>query len=347
MPTTSGCLNCGTPLPDRTGAPGRPQEYCGKPCRQDAYRKRRGTATAPASAAADDTAARELAHDLLEEARHLLRLLDRPDAPLLDSVEQSVTISRAADSLTAALVGRARRGRVPWARLGSALAMQPDTARRAYRTQTTSSAASTSPSQNAAMAPAWQAAPTQPEFTRQSRSHLAPVLSRLQRASRLPLRTLADRMGVSTSQISRILSGERFPNWNLTERFAHICGADPMVLRKVWEDEKLRDDQPLRPPRQIREPKAQLQIALRTLYIKAGRPSPKSLAEATHHTLLPRDVTASLAGCPATWARLADLVQTLGGDPSYFHPLWQATQAPSTDRRTTLGGVMIRGRPDA
>jgi transcriptional regulator with XRE-family HTH domain len=74
------------------------------------------------------------------------------------------------------------------------------------------------------------------------RSHLAPVLTSLHRASRLPLRLLAARLGISCLHASQILSGERFPGWRLTERFARACGADPLVLRKVWEDERFRED---------------------------------------------------------------------------------------------------------
>ncbi|RRR83166.1 XRE family transcriptional regulator, partial [Streptomyces sp. RP5T] len=48
-------------------------------------------------------------------------------------------------------------------------------------------------------------------------------------------------MGCSPSFMSRILSGERVPTWTLTRKFAQACGADPAVLRTVWESEKLRE----------------------------------------------------------------------------------------------------------
>ncbi|WUH94369.1 helix-turn-helix domain-containing protein [Streptomyces sp. NBC_00433] len=75
-----------------------------------------------------------------------------------------------------------------------------------------------------------------------ARSHLAPVLSQLKRASGMPLRALAARLGIAAADAAAILSGERFPDWGLTERFALACGADPLVLRKVWEDARLRAD---------------------------------------------------------------------------------------------------------
>ncbi|MFG1807189.1 helix-turn-helix domain-containing protein [Streptomyces sp. NPDC049040] len=74
------------------------------------------------------------------------------------------------------------------------------------------------------------------------RSHLAPVLCQLHRASGMPLRALAVRLGIPTADAAAILAGECFPGWHLTERFAQACGADPLVLRKVWEDARLRED---------------------------------------------------------------------------------------------------------
>ncbi|SHM43261.1 helix-turn-helix domain-containing protein [Actinacidiphila paucisporea] len=75
-----------------------------------------------------------------------------------------------------------------------------------------------------------------------ARSHLAPVLRQLHRARGMPLRALAARLGIPAADTAAILSGERFPGWSLTERFAQACGADPLVLRKVWEDARLRSD---------------------------------------------------------------------------------------------------------
>jgi hypothetical protein len=253
LPAPTACQHCAAPLPPRTGASGgRPPEYCGSPCRQAAYRKRR-KAEPPAKDAGDDADAvvRDMAEDVVEEARHLLRILTRPDAPLLDRVEQAVSLSRSVENLTAGLVGRARIGRVPWAALGPALAMRPDTARRTYRAEAVSrrvphashhALPAPGPATVTVTAAVTAAVTASADSAGRPRSHLAPVLSRLHRASQLPLRALAARLGISPSHTSRILSGEWFPGWWLTERFAQACGADPRVLRKVWEDEKLRAD---------------------------------------------------------------------------------------------------------
>ncbi|WP_394816470.1 helix-turn-helix domain-containing protein [Streptomyces lancefieldiae] len=74
---------------------------------------------------------------------------------------------------------------------------------------------------------------------------LATVLSSLQRASGLSLRTRAGSTELSPSFLSRVMSGERFPSWRHACSIARACGADPEVLRRVWESSNARrDNQP-------------------------------------------------------------------------------------------------------
>ncbi len=348
MPAPTACRHCGDELPSRTAVSGRPPDYCGTACRQAAYRRRRRSEAGPYHAPAlADAAVRELANDVLEEARHLVRLLSGPDAPLLDPVEQAVNLSRTVEALTAGLVGRARQRRVPWAGLGRALSMQPDTARRTYRAETVARRVQNAERGRPAGGPPEPPVAGHPEASAgglpeppagpeaapagRPRSHLAPVLARLHRASGLSLRDMAVRLGISPSQASRILSGQRFPGWQLTERLAHVCGADPLVLRKVWEGEKLREERPPNPPEAASgDPAERLHTALQTLHMRAGCPGAKVLAEATRTTCGPEEITAVLGGDTPRWALLADLVQTLDGDLGYFQPLWEAA---STGRR--------------
>lgn len=330
MSVPPSCRNCGTPLPPRTGVSGRPADYCSTSCRQDSYRKRRRAEPLHNDATARvDAAVQDLAQDVMEEARHLLRILTSPDAPLLDPVEQAVALSRSVENLTAGLVGRARMRRTPWDALGAALAMQPDTARRTYRAETVnrrlSQASRRTPTDS-------NTQPPLPETHTPShtRSHLAPVLSRLHRASQTSLRALAARLGISPSQASRILSGERFPSWWLTERFAQACGADPQVLRKVWETEKLREDQQPRSPSEPPDddPASRLPLAIRTLHIKAGRPTPRTLGDRTG--LAQEQIETALGGHTPSWPTLATIINALDGDPHYFRTLWEALPPTTT-----------------
>ncbi|MFD4955179.1 helix-turn-helix domain-containing protein [Streptomyces sp. NPDC058451] len=99
---------------------------------------------------------------------------------------------------------------------------------------------------------------------------LATVLSSLQRASGLSVRALAIRSNVSPSFLSRLMSGERFPAWKYVAAIARACGADPEVLRKVWEASNARRDSQPRP--------ASLASALRFLHLRAGSPTPWAIA---------------------------------------------------------------------
>ncbi|MEU3291609.1 helix-turn-helix transcriptional regulator [Streptomyces longwoodensis] len=70
----------------------------------------------------------------------------------------------------------------------------------------------------------------------------------LETASGITLRQLGLRVQVSAGYISRVLSGERFPAWDLTEKIALTLGADIDALRKVWQDERDRHGYPPTPP---------------------------------------------------------------------------------------------------
>lgn len=324
------CRNCATPLPARTNAPGRPADYCGNSCRQAAYRARRRDQTSPQAATAADAGVREMIQEVIDEARHLQRLLTHGNGTYLDPVEQAVSLTRSAENLTAGLVGRARLARVPWAALGPALAMQPDTARRTYRAGSVNRRLDHAAQRTQFPHQAWPAAPAA-SYPNRSCSHLAPVLSGLHRASRLSLRDLAMHMGISSSHASRILSGERFPNWRLTERLARACGADPQVLRRVWEDEKLRDDQEpdTAVPDDSADPQQRLRIALRTLHIRAGRPTYQEMAERMAGPITPAQVETALYEGSPRWQVIATLVAALGGDEPYFYGLWRRAVAGS------------------
>ncbi|MFD5211568.1 helix-turn-helix domain-containing protein [Streptomyces anulatus] len=96
------------------------------------------------------------------------------------------------------------------------------------------------------------------------------MLSNLQRASGYSLRALSKRTSLSPSFLSRAMNGERFPSWEATASLARACGADPEVLRKVWEDAEARRS------RKAAKPEG-LASALRHLHLRAGSPTPWSV----------------------------------------------------------------------
>ncbi|WP_234422108.1 helix-turn-helix domain-containing protein [Streptomyces sp. CB00316] len=156
------------------------------------------------------------------------------------------------------------------------------------------------------------------------------VLSNLQRASGHSLRALSKRTSLSPSFLSRAMNGERFPSWEATASLARACGADPEVLRKVWEDAEVRRS------RKATKPEG-LASALRHLHLRAGSPTPWSVYVNSGYALSQELVTALLEGTTAgAWEDVQILVQTLDGEYTYFEPLWhQALKAsPETGSET-------------
>ncbi|MER6738941.1 helix-turn-helix domain-containing protein [Streptomyces puniciscabiei] len=153
---------------------------------------------------------------------------------------------------------------------------------------------------------------------------LANVLSSLQRASGLSLRALADHTGLSAGHLSRLMSGERFPAWKHVAALARACGADPEVLRRVWENSNARRDSQAAP--------ASLASALRFLHLRAGSPTPWAIAVTSGNQLDQDRVAALLDGTvTGEWEEVERLVQLLDGETSYFLPLWEAEATTQPD----------------
>ncbi|MEU1854178.1 helix-turn-helix transcriptional regulator [Streptomyces sp. NPDC019990] len=163
------------------------------------------------------------------------------------------------------------------------------------------------------------------------------MLPMLARASELPLHELARHARCSASCLSRMLSGHRVPSWKITERFARACGADPAVLRKVWETEQLRRRQPRQPVADQHEIDSldgistpaqafqRLMTALRTLHVRAGQPTAQQISMTSRWRLQAAQVTDVLEGSSmCDWPTLFQLVHAMGGAADYFRPLRQA-----------------------
>ncbi|MEU7135013.1 helix-turn-helix transcriptional regulator [Streptomyces sp. NPDC046261] len=310
--------------------------------------------SSPSAPSGADEVLAEIIKDILEETRQLQRSLPAPDAE--EPLRRAEQLRAQLESLTAGLVGRARHRRVTWSRIGRLLNVSEDTARHRYTNayilrrlsqhihlrstpsslgalygETAPPGESPPPSDLPVDTPLSARTPASPAFNR-----LAPVLSMLARASKMQLQVLSRRVGCSASYLSRILSGERVPAWPLTERFAIACGADPAVLRQVWETERLRDTAAVAAP-VVATPgeiiadqdrllgPARLLAALRTLHVRAGQPTAYDIAVATRWRLSSDRVTTMLEGTqPAEWDDVAALLHVLGGPLDYFRPLWEA-----------------------
>ncbi|MFD5589717.1 helix-turn-helix domain-containing protein [Streptomyces sp. NPDC127063] len=257
-------------------------------------------------------------------------------------LEFAVRVQRRTEAVTAGVVLLARRRRIPWEALGQILSISPETARhnfheRVVQRRLDAYAPGHQPSQAQAVDPAEGTdegpddAPTgqPPQPSRRATSQLAPVLSRLQIVSGIPLRQLGLRTQVSASYLSRVLSGEKFPTWELTEKLALALGADSQALRKVWEDERQRNGIRSRRPHREAPPAGEpegtsLSAGLRTLHQRAGSPSPHHLAAAAGHVVTPDDICRIFHGeTTGTWEQVAALIHALDGEPSFFKPVWE------------------------
>jgi transcriptional regulator with XRE-family HTH domain len=283
----------------------------------------------------------------------LLRQMQDDDTEQI--LEQVLQMRTRLDSLTAGLVGRARLRQATWANIGLALSVSADTARHRYTDNyivrrlkqvghlpsvpSSLRALYEEPARHLTSSPAdtGEAIPDEIEAAGAAYNRLAPVLSMLARASELPLHELARQSRCSASYLSRMLSGHRVPSWRITEQFARACGADPVVLRKVWETEQLRRRQPRGPAAGENEidsldgisTRAQalqrLMTALRTLHVRAGQPTAQQICITSRWRLQAAQVTDVLDGAAmCDWPTLSQLVQAMGGSVDYFHPLWQA-----------------------
>ncbi|MEV1025837.1 helix-turn-helix transcriptional regulator [Streptomyces sp. NPDC050264] len=368
------CLNCGSPL-DRDPNPqrGRPAEYCGRPCRQAAYRDRQrrkqltdgdDAHSRPVPAVTSDfpeqEQLQELATDTQEEFRHLSRLLTRPaNASALEILEYAVALQRRQEALTAGIILLARRRHISWEVLARILRMSPETARRAFRDDDIkrrldhyATAARPAPLPETADDEDDEPTPSSVARPLRAANQLAPVLSRLQRASGLPLRQLGRRAQVSASYLSRVLSGEAFPTWERTEKIALGLGADTEAVHKVWDDEHKRRARTLKatpPPEPAGDSTADdigppesddhepsLERGLRHLYQRGGSPSPYILSAATGGAVTPEDIRKVLHGFPAEWPMVAALIQALDGEPTFFRPHWEAATDQEPDQGPQL-----------
>ncbi|GAB2897871.1 hypothetical protein GCM10027074_76320 [Streptomyces deserti] len=301
----------------------------------------------------------EIAKDIQDSARDLARLLPTSDGE--EPLRRIAQLHEQLDGLTAAVVGRARYRRLTWSTISSILRVSEDTARHRYteryilrrlaRFNRTEAALTSLASLFNSTAPHTaespedlsdrdaagesrdsgtergespdQSTPIEPSGAAYNR--LAPILSMLIRTAQLTNKEVSSRIGCSASYLSRILSGERVPTWALTRRFAQTCGADPEVLRTVWESEKLSEKnrettvKPDDPPMPAAE---RLRTAVHTLHLRAGRPAPNDVAVASRW-LLSAGAVASILEATVLPHRdvLETFVRVLGGDVDHFKQL--------------------------
>ncbi|MEV7862954.1 helix-turn-helix transcriptional regulator [Streptomyces hirsutus] len=151
---------------------------------------------------------------------------------------------------------------------------------------------------------------------------LAAALTQLQVASGLTIREVADFTMLSPSFISRVLSGDRLPTWDLTCSLAVLFGSDPAELRVLFEAAHGMTAQWRQP---VAAAIAQLHAAVRGLYLAAASPTAERIEQLSSKAVTAFEARRVLAGIDVPeWEVLAALVCALGGRPHDFKPLWEA-----------------------
>ncbi|MFJ5035301.1 helix-turn-helix domain-containing protein [Streptomyces sp. NPDC088560] len=249
-------------------------------------------------------------------------------------LERAEVIRRELEIYTAAAVQDARHRGEKWENVGRAAHVAPETARarwgpervaRMMDLHANDKLAAPARWHGARPAPAGEAAPG--EVVERPAgdgplSRLASALTHLQDASGRTIREVAEFAMLSPSFISRVLSGDRLPTWDLVCVLCEFFGSDPAELRVMFETAHGLSAQQRLPVTTAIE---QLHAAVRGLHLAANSPSAERIQVLSRKAVSAAAARRVLAGQDIPeWEVLAGLVHVLGGRPSEVKPLWEA-----------------------
>lgn len=313
---------------ERTGKPGRKQEYCDPGCRRRAQRERSRSKEQPADGQLP--LARNIAESVQALAEGLLDAeYDEQDLTVL--LRHAGELTREVEYYICAAVHDARMKGTSWDEVAAAAAVSRATARSRWAEKSVRRRLERRASEQATVRqrdPASYPAPARPDGQdvaqpgERSASKLAAALSHLHRNSRMTLREVADRTALSPSYVSRIMSGERLPTWPVIETLAELFDGDPEELAVLWENAH-----GITPPARqaLPDAAARLNGALRGLFLAASSPSPERIHEASSGSLSVDTVQDILDGrIVPDWKTTAAFVRAVGGTPADIRPLWEA-----------------------
>ncbi|MFJ8510191.1 helix-turn-helix domain-containing protein [Streptomyces avermitilis] len=314
-----------------TGA-GRRRHYCSTACRRRAQRDRQAR-KAPAVAQQGPLGA-SVAAEVHRLAQQLLDSEMRQEE-LGTLLERAEAIRRELDIYTAAAVQDARHRGEKWESVARAAHVAAETARARWGRERVARMMDLHANEKRAAPARWRGSqPARladgPEDTLGDHSaevvspagQLASALTHLQAASCLTIREVADSTMLSPSFISRVLSGDRLPTWDLTCSLALLFGADPADLRVLFESAHGMTVHGRQP---VATAIAQLHAAVRGLYLAAKSPTADRIERLSSKAVSALTARRVLAGIDVPeWEVLSALVCALGGHPHDFKPLWEA-----------------------
>ncbi|MGW0578820.1 helix-turn-helix domain-containing protein [Streptomyces sp. NPDC002920] len=250
-------------------------------------------------------------------------------------LERSEAIRRELEIYTAAAVQDARHRGEKWEMVARAAHVAPETARARWGPERVARMMDLHANDKGAAPARWRAArPLQAsdppkdgvgglvEQADAPAVQLASVLTQLQVSSGRTIREVADSTMLSPSFISRVLSGDRLPTWDLVCALTDLFESDPAELRVLFQAAHgVRA--PLRQP--VTAAIEQLHAAVRGLYLAAKSPAPQQIEALSSKAVSAAAARRMLAGDDIPeWHVLAALVCALGGRPADFKALWEA-----------------------
>jgi transcriptional regulator with XRE-family HTH domain len=250
-------------------------------------------------------------------------------------LERAEAIRRELDIYTAAAVQDARNRGEKWESVAKAAHVAPETARARWGPERVARMMDLHANEKRAAPARWRGSQharlsDAPEDTAVDSgadaispvNQLASALTQLQTASGLTIREVAESTMLSPSFISRVLSGDRLPTWDLTCSLAVLFGSDPAQLRVLYEAAHGLTTHGRQPGSAAI---ARLHAAVSGLYLAAKSPPAERIERLSSRAVSALVVRRVLAGIDVPeWDVLAALVHALGGHPPDFKPLWEA-----------------------
>lgn len=172
--------------------------------------------------------------------------------------------------------------------------------------------------------------PQQPVW-RDPSQRLAAALDRMVKQSPYSQRELADRIGISPSYISRMVSGTRRASWQHVTRMCKKCRVDPELFKPLWEVA-------YSVPAETDDPAEYLRTYLRALHYAAGSPNEDAVL-ASMSALTAHQLWQALNGPDVPdWGVIAQVVTALQGLSGTAELMWErARNAPRTGPDSATG----------
>ncbi|WP_405681163.1 helix-turn-helix domain-containing protein [Streptomyces sp. NBC_00868] len=330
------CRRCGSHIPHVPGRVGRKPEYCGTECRGRAQRERDGLVdlTRPRAGL---PLGRYIAEDLQLMATGLLNAEYEDREELTALLQRARELAREIDYYVAAAVRDAKAAGQNWAAVAKAAQVSIPTARSRWGELEVQRQMERRAREHAAATHLGKAPPKGASFEEgpagrqgeagplrdgpgRAQSLLADALAHLHSRSGMAIRDIAQQTGWSPSYLSRVLSGERSPGWDVVAALAAVFDHAVGDLGVLWDLSQGRI--PASRP-SFDMAKARLHAALRGLYLAAGSPPIERISELS--SVDGQDIVDVLQErLVPTWEMTGAFVKAVGALPADVRPLWEA-----------------------